>query len=81
MFLTFGDVCQGVAEIEMLLDKLSASYRFGGPSSEWLLPLHSSIASEDQRKVFLRPPDNIRKVNPATLISCHHVFDRTVFVF
>lgn len=59
----------GVAEIEMLLDKLSASYRFGGPSSEWLLPLHSSIASEDQRKVFLRPPDNIRKVIIATNIA------------
>lgn len=53
---------QGVAEIHVLLDRLSASYRFGGQSSEWLLPLHSSIASEDQKKVFLRPPENIRKV-------------------
>ncbi|KAL3515702.1 hypothetical protein ACH5RR_022604 [Cinchona calisaya] len=59
----------GVAEIQMLLDKLSASYRFGGPSSEWLLPLHSSIASDDQKKVFLRPPDNIRKVIIATNIA------------
>ncbi|CAI9103779.1 OLC1v1002330C1 [Oldenlandia corymbosa var. corymbosa] len=59
----------GVAEIEMLLDKLSASRRFGGPASEWLLPLHSSISSEDQKKVFLRPPDNIRKVIIATNIA------------
>lgn len=59
----------GVAEIHMLLDKLSASYRFGGSSSEWLLPLHSSIASDDQKKVFLRPPDNIRKVIVATNIA------------
>ncbi|KAG6396375.1 hypothetical protein SASPL_142523 [Salvia splendens] len=52
----------GVAEINMLQDRLAASHRFRGLSSEWLLPLHSSIASEDQRKVFSNPPDNMRKV-------------------
>ena len=46
----------------MLLDRLGASYRFGGHSSDWILPLHSSVASTDQKKVFLRPPENIRKV-------------------
>ncbi|KAJ6928032.1 DExH-box ATP-dependent RNA helicase DExH7 [Populus alba x Populus x berolinensis] len=51
----------GVSEIYMLLDRLVASYRFGGPSSDWVLPLHSSIASKDQKKVFLWPPENIRK--------------------
>ncbi|KAI3445599.1 hypothetical protein Pfo_002264 [Paulownia fortunei] len=59
----------GVAEINMLLDKLSSSHRFGGHSSEWLLPLHSSIAPEDQKKVFQKPPDNIRKVIVATNIA------------
>ncbi|XP_034701213.1 DExH-box ATP-dependent RNA helicase DExH7, chloroplastic isoform X2 [Vitis riparia] len=59
----------GVAEIYMLLDKLAASYRFRGLSSDWLLPLHSSIASDDQRKVFLQPPENIRKVIIATNIA------------
>ncbi|KAL3627873.1 hypothetical protein CASFOL_028288 [Castilleja foliolosa] len=59
----------GVAEISMLLDKLSASHRFGGHKSEWLLPLHSSIAPEDQKKVFQRPPDNIRKVIVSTNIA------------
>lgn len=49
----------------MLFDRLAASYRFGGESADWILPLHSSIASIDQKKVFLRPPENIRKV-----ISC-----------
>lgn len=53
---------QGVSEIHLLHDKLAASYRFRGPSVEWLLPLHSSIAPTDQRKVFSRPPNNIRKV-------------------
>ncbi|KDO47813.1 hypothetical protein CISIN_1g0472022mg, partial [Citrus sinensis] len=51
----------GVAEIHILLDRLAASYRFGGPSSDWLLALHSSVASVDQKKVFLRPPEKIRK--------------------
>ncbi|KAI3917902.1 hypothetical protein MKW98_000136 [Papaver atlanticum] len=59
----------GVAEIYALLDKLSASYQFGGLSSDWLLPLHSSLASGDQRKVFLTPPENIRKVIVATDIA------------
>ncbi|KAL6515211.1 hypothetical protein OROHE_018843 [Orobanche hederae] len=59
----------GVAEINMLLDKLSATHRFGGHSSEWLLPLHSSVAPGDQKKVFQKPPDNIRKVIVATNIA------------
>ncbi|KAL8528983.1 hypothetical protein ACS0TY_006448 [Phlomoides rotata] len=59
----------GVAEINMLLDKLAASHRFGGQSSDWLFPLHSSIAPEDQKKVFQKPPDNIRKVIVATNIA------------
>lgn len=54
---------QGVSEIHTLLDKLAASYQFRGPASDWILPLHSSIASSEQKKVFLRPPDDIRKVN------------------
>ncbi|KAJ8631029.1 hypothetical protein MRB53_024352 [Persea americana] len=59
----------GVAEIYMLLDKLAASYRFGSLSSDWLLPLHSSLAPADQRKVFMSPPENIRKVIVATDIA------------
>lgn len=53
---------KGVAEIHTLLDRLSVSFQFSGQSSEWILPLHSSVASEDQKKVFMRPPENIRKV-------------------
>lgn len=55
--------CQGVFEINRLQDKLTASYQFGGPSSDWVIPLHSSVASTEQKKVFLRPPGNIRKVS------------------
>nr|XP_043628822.1 DExH-box ATP-dependent RNA helicase DExH7, chloroplastic [Erigeron canadensis] len=59
----------GVSEIHTLLDKLAASYQFRGEASEWLLPLHSSIASSEQKQVFLRPPDDIRKVIIATNIA------------
>lgn len=59
----------GVAEIHTLLDKLAASYQFRGEASEWLLPLHSNIASFEQKKVFQRPPDGIRKVIIATNIA------------
>ncbi|KAK9095923.1 hypothetical protein Sjap_021420 [Stephania japonica] len=59
----------GVSEIHLLLDRLAASYRFGGESSNWVLPLHSSLASAEQRKVFLSPPENIRKVIIATDIA------------
>ncbi|GJN02913.1 hypothetical protein PR202_ga20305 [Eleusine coracana subsp. coracana] len=59
----------GVAEIDMLIDRLSASVRFGGPSSDWILPLHSLLGPVDQRKVFESPPDNFRKVIIATDIA------------
>ncbi|WVZ85675.1 hypothetical protein U9M48_032570 [Paspalum notatum var. saurae] len=59
----------GVAEIELLIDRLSASVRFGGVSSDWILPLHSLLAPSDQRKVFQSPPDNFRKVIVATDIA------------
>ncbi|XP_041014528.1 DExH-box ATP-dependent RNA helicase DExH7, chloroplastic isoform X1 [Juglans microcarpa x Juglans regia] len=71
----------GVSEIYQLLDKLAASYRFGGPSSDWILPLHSSVASNDQKRVFLRPPENIRKVIIATNIAETSItIDDVVFV-
>ena len=62
-FFCYNLTCQGVFEINLLHDKLAASYRFGGPSSEWVIPLHSSVASTEQKRVFLRPPGNIRKVS------------------
>lgn len=57
-----------MSEIYLLLDKLAASYRFGGPSSDWILPLHSSIASNDQKRVFLRAPENIRKASLSLML-------------
>ncbi|KAK1258481.1 putative pre-mRNA-splicing factor ATP-dependent RNA helicase [Acorus gramineus] len=59
----------GVSEIYLLVDRLAATYRFSGLAGDWLLPLHSSLASSDQRKVFLPPPPNVRKVIVATDIA------------
>ncbi|KAL2904576.1 DExH-box ATP-dependent RNA helicase DExH7 chloroplastic [Bienertia sinuspersici] len=59
----------GISEIYRLHDKLAASYRFGGESSEWLLPLHSSVAAADQKKVFLKPPKDMRKIIMSTNIA------------
>ncbi|KAK7363934.1 hypothetical protein VNO77_06099 [Canavalia gladiata] len=59
----------GVSEINYLHDKLVATYQFGGPSSEWVISLHSSVASHEQKRAFLRPPGNIRKVVIATNIA------------
>jgi ATP-dependent RNA helicase DHX29 len=59
----------GMAEIQLMKDRLSASRRFSGSASEWLLPLHSSVASSDQRRVFQRPPSGNRKIVLATNIA------------
>ncbi|XP_078435192.1 RNA helicase family protein isoform X2 [Wolffia australiana] len=51
----------GVAEIYLLIERLRGSYHFKGTSSDWILPLHSTLSSLEQKKVFLSPPRNIRK--------------------
>ncbi|KAK8952511.1 putative pre-mRNA-splicing factor ATP-dependent RNA helicase [Platanthera zijinensis] len=59
----------GVPEIELLVNRLAASFQFRGVSSDWVLPLHSSLSSMEQRKVFLSPPENTRKVIISTNIA------------
>ncbi|CAN6485774.1 unnamed protein product [Victoria cruziana] len=59
----------GLTEINMLFDRLAASYHFGGLSSNWIFPLHSSLSSIDQQRVFSCPPDGVRKVIIATDIA------------
>ncbi|KAL3698119.1 hypothetical protein R1sor_012195 [Riccia sorocarpa] len=59
----------GMGEIQFLWDRLAVSRRFSGSASEWLLPLHSSVASSDQRRVFQTPPKGLRKVVLATNIA------------
>ncbi|KAL9256960.1 DExH-box ATP-dependent RNA helicase DExH7, chloroplastic-like protein [Drosera capensis] len=43
----------GVSEISLLLNRLAGSYQFGGESSDWILPLHSSVVAADQKKVII----------------------------
>lgn len=59
----------GLAEIQLLWERLSVSRRFSGSASEWLIQLHSSVAPADQRRAFQRPPRGIRKIVLATNIA------------
>eukprot|EP00249_Psilotum_nudum_P011376 c23135_g1_i1 orf=250-4686(-) len=59
----------GMAEIQLLLDRLAVSRHFSGAASQWLLPLHSSIALSDQRKAFQSPESGVRKIVVATSIA------------
>ena len=40
-----------------------------GEQREWILPIHSTVPPEDQRKVFNRPPPRVRKIVLATNIA------------
>eukprot|EP00898_Chlorokybus_atmophyticus_P004343 jgi/Chlat1/490/Chrsp103S00981 len=60
----------GMGEIRDLHERLAATRRFGqGAAAQWLLPLHSSLPPEDQRRIFLTPPQGVRKVVIATNIA------------
>lgn len=57
----------GLAEIRRLHDEIAADSTF---EQGWIIhTLHSSIASEDQEKAFLVPPQGMRKIVIATNIA------------
>ena len=39
------------------------------PQRSWVLPLHGSLTSDEQRRIFVRPPAGVRKVVLATNIA------------
>lgn len=61
----------GMAEINNSYDQLVSSYHFGSDADRkaWVIPLHSNVSSEEQRRVFKRPPRGVRKVVLATNIA------------
>ena len=56
----------GWDEIIRMKEKLESSPVFGRSSRYLLLPLHSMVAPQEQRKVFARPPPGVRKIVMST---------------
>lgn len=59
----------GWDEIIRLKDILEKSRIFGSSSKYLILPLHSMISPAEQKKVFLRPPKDVRKIILSTNIA------------
>ncbi|CAI5534422.1 unnamed protein product [Closterium sp. Naga37s-1] len=59
----------GWEEISRLRDRLLGSSVFGDPTRFLILPLHSKIPMPDQRKVFERPGQGVRKIVLTTNIA------------
>jgi HrpA-like RNA helicase len=58
----------GIKEITTLQEQLVYSLR-SQEERDWVLPIHSTVPPEDQRRVFTRPPPGVRKIVLATNIA------------
>ncbi|KNA19941.1 hypothetical protein SOVF_056430 isoform B [Spinacia oleracea] len=71
----------GWDDISSLKDKLQAHPILGDPSRVLLLACHSSMASSEQRLIFEKPEDGVRKIVLATNIAETSItIDDAVFV-
>ncbi|KFP81578.1 Putative ATP-dependent RNA helicase DHX57, partial [Acanthisitta chloris] len=61
----------GLAEIKMLYERLQSNALFNNRHSKRCVvyPLHSSLSSEEQQSVFLRPPAGVTKIVISTNIA------------
>ena len=58
----------GLKEIMTAHETLAEAAVFQkGANKDWLLPLHSTLSSEDQKKIFNRPPLGVTKVRSRTI--------------
>lgn len=72
----------GIAEIMAIHDQLSESHTFGPKTGKYvLIPLHSTLSSEEQALVFRKPKPGARKIVLSTNIAETSVtIDDCVFV-
>mmetsp|Transcript_27140 Transcript_27140/g.49819 ORF Transcript_27140/g.49819 Transcript_27140/m.49819 type:complete len:692 (-) Transcript_27140:48-2123(-) len=60
----------GAKEIETLQEALWQTDEFREqPARSWVLPLHGGLPTEDQKKVFHRPPSGLRKIVISTNVA------------
>jgi len=59
----------GWDDIDRLKRQLRVNPVLGDPTKVWVLPLHSQIRLEQQRKIFQQPPPGVRKVVLSTNIA------------
>lgn len=59
----------GMGEIRTLTERLKYSRIFGDEQRFILVPMHSTISSEDQKKAFMKPKKGSRKIILATNIA------------
>ncbi|RUS71410.1 hypothetical protein EGW08_020831 [Elysia chlorotica] len=73
----------GFAEIQTLYDQILATSEFGSrnKSKYKIIPLHSTLSSEEQNAVFNKPPEGVTKIVIATNIAETSItIDDIVFV-
>ena len=73
-------IVPGYSIISKLLEKLQKSPSF--PSDKFIIyPLHSMLTGNDQRNIFIRPPERVRKIILSTpLAETSITIDDVVFV-
>jgi ATP-dependent RNA helicase DHX36 len=73
-------ILPGYSVISKLFENLQASPQF--PSSKFVIyPLHSLLTGSDQRSIFIRPPEGVRKIILATpLAETSITIDDVVYV-